>query len=65
MFGPAGELGNAHSHARLDRRVAARAGGADTPARDFGAYSATFDGRALGVGESADAGPGVTLMRRG
>lgn len=35
-----------------------------TPARDFGAYSVTFDGQALTVGETVDAAPGVRLTRR-
>ncbi len=59
------ELGNAHAHALFDRLVVARADGGSTPARGFGAYSVTFDGRALGVGETADAGSGVRLIRRG
>ncbi len=37
---------------------------ANTPARDFGAYSVSFDGKALGVGETIEAGPGVKLTRR-
>jgi hypothetical protein len=35
-----------------------------TPARDFGAYSVTFDGKALGIGETLEPAPGVTLTRR-
>ena len=58
------ELGNAHAHALFDRLVVARADGDNTPARAFGAYSVTFDGRALATGESLQAGPGVTLTRR-
>jgi hypothetical protein len=38
---------------------------ADCAAAHFVAYSVTFDGRVLGVGESADACPGVRLVRRG
>ncbi len=65
VFEHESELGNAHAHALFDRLVVTRADGGHTPARDFGAYSITFDGRALGVGETADAGPGVRLIRRG
>ena len=32
--------------------------------RDFSAYAVTFDGRAVAVGESLQAAPGVTLTRR-
>lgn len=58
------ELGNAHAHALFDRLVVARNGNANQPARDFGAYSVLFDGRPLAVGESVQAAPGVTLIRR-
>ncbi|MBX3634233.1 MAG: type I-C CRISPR-associated protein Cas7/Csd2 [Rubrivivax sp.] len=64
VFEHQGELGNAHAHALFDRLAVARAGDAATPARDFGAYSVTFGGRALAVGESAEAAPGVTVTRR-
>jgi len=30
----------------------------------FGAYSVTFDGRGLAIGERIEAAPGVTLIRR-
>ena len=33
-------------------------------ALDFGAFSVLFDGKALAVGESFDARPGLTLTRR-
>lgn len=65
VFEHESELGNAHAHVLCDRLTVARADGGDTPAHDFGAYFATFDGRAPGIGESADAGPGVRLTRRG
>ncbi len=64
VFEHESELGNAHAHALFDRLAAGRNGDAAGPARDFGAYSITFDGRALAIGESADAGPGVRLTRR-
>ncbi|MBL8289157.1 MAG: type I-C CRISPR-associated protein Cas7/Csd2 [Rubrivivax sp.] len=64
VFEHESELGNAHAHALFDRLAAGRTGDAAGPARDFGAYSITFDGRALAIGESADAGPGVRLTRR-
>jgi CRISPR-associated protein Csd2 len=58
------ELGNAHSHMLFDRLTVSRNGDANTPARDFGAYSVSFDGKALGVGETIEAAPGVRLTRR-
>jgi CRISPR-associated protein Csd2 len=58
------ELGNAHAHALFDRLLVARTPASMGPARDFGAYSITFDGRTLAVGESLEAAPGVTLTRR-
>jgi CRISPR-associated protein Csd2 len=59
------ELGNAHAHALFDRLTIARRDDATTPARDFSvAYAVTFDGRAVAVGESLQAAPGVTLTRR-
>lgn len=58
------ELGNAHAHDLFDRLVVQRAAGADGPARDFGAYSVTFDGRGLAIGERIEAAQGVTLTRR-
>lgn len=64
VFEHASELGNAHAHDLFDRLVVARAGEGSAPARDFAAYSVTFDGRALQVGESLEAAPGVTLTRR-
>lgn len=35
-----------------------------TPARDFSAYTVTFDGQALEVGATVEAAPGVRLTRR-
>lgn len=58
------ELGNAHAHSLFDRLVVARDAGTAGPARDFGAYSVTFDGRSLALGERTEAAPGVTLIRR-
>ncbi len=58
------ELGNAHAHALFDRFAITRTGDAAAPARDFGAYLAAFDGRALAIGESVAAAQGVTLTRR-
>jgi CRISPR-associated protein Csd2 len=63
VFEHAGELGNAHSHMLFDRLTVARQGDADAPARDFGAYSVSFDGKVVGVGESVEAAPGVKLIR--
>lgn len=58
------KLGNAHAHDLFDRLGVARADAGDAPARGFGAYSVLFDGRTLGPGESAEAAPGVRLIRR-
>lgn len=66
VFEHASELGNAHAHALFDRLVVSRdpaAAGAG-PAREFSAYSVTFDGRPLALGETVDATPGVRLTRR-
>jgi CRISPR-associated protein Csd2 len=63
MFKHDSELGNAHAHALFDRLSVARSNGSEVP-RDFGAYSALFDGRTVAVGESLQAAPGVTLIRR-
>ena len=57
------ELGNAPAHALFDRLVVTPTA-PGTPARDFGAYSVTFDGQALTVGETVDAAHGVRLTRR-
>jgi len=64
VFEHESELGNAHAHALFDRLVIGRAADGATPVRDFSAYSVTFDGRTLAVGESTAAAPGVTLTRR-
>jgi CRISPR-associated protein Csd2 len=58
------ELGNAHSHTLFDRLAISRQGDANAPARDFGAYSVSFDGKALSIGETIEAAPGVKLTRR-
>lgn len=65
VFEHASQLGNAHAHALFDRlQVQPTVGAAAAPARDFGAYSVTFDGRGLAIGECIEAAPGVTLTRR-
>lgn len=64
VFEHESELGNAHAHALFDRLAIAHTGDAAAPARDFGAYSVAFDGRALAIGESVAAAQGVTLTRR-
>lgn len=64
VFEHDGELGNAHAHALFDRLVVGRRGDGDEPVRDFGAYSVRFDGRELAIGELAEAGGGVRLIRR-
>ncbi len=57
------ELGNAPAHALFDRlKVAPKDEGA--VARSFDAYSVTFDGQSLAVGQSAQPALGVTLTRR-
>jgi len=57
------ELGNAHAHNLFDK-LAIVANDSSVPARDFSAYSVSFDGTALAVGASVQAAPGVTLTRR-
>lgn len=64
IFEHVSELGNAHAHALFDRLQIARPTGSNTPARDFGAYSVTFDGRVLALEESVEAAQGVKLLRR-
>jgi CRISPR-associated protein Csd2 len=57
------ELGNASAHSLFDRlKVQAKEEGA--VARSFDAYSVSFDGKQVAVGESIAAAPGVALMRR-
>jgi CRISPR-associated protein Csd2 len=58
------KLGNEHAHVLFDRLGVQRAAGAEGAARDFGAYSVTFDGRPMRLGESLEAAAGVTLTRR-
>ena len=58
------ELGNAHASALFDRLVVKRDGRAEEPARGFSAYTVTFDGKTVDVGESLPAATGVTLTRR-
>lgn len=57
------KLGNAHAHDLFDRLRVTPAPDATTPARDFGAYSVTFDGSALNAGATVDAAPAVKLHR--
>jgi CRISPR-associated protein Csd2 len=57
------ELGNAHAHSLFDRLTVA-ADDPASPARAFTAYSVLFDGKAVEVGQSLQAAPGVTLIRR-
>ena len=64
VFEHAAELGNAHAHDLFDRLVVRRSNDTGQPVRDFGAYSVTFDGRSLGIGELIEAAPGVTLIRK-
>lgn len=58
------ELGNAHAHSLFDR-LAAVPNDPASPARNIAAYSVTFDGALVNVGQSLQATPGVTLIRRG
>ncbi|MBM3589439.1 MAG: type I-C CRISPR-associated protein Cas7/Csd2 [Alphaproteobacteria bacterium] len=64
VFEHESELGNAHAHQLFDRLEVDRSAAAVGPARDFGAYSVTFDGRSLALGERIEAAPGVSLIRR-
>ena len=56
------ELGNAPAHALFDRLTATLL--SDDVARDFGAYSITFDGKPVAVGDVISLSEGVTLIRR-
>ena len=57
------ELGNASAHSLFDRlKVQAKEAG--TVARSFDAYSVSFDGKPVAVGESIAPVPGVALIRR-
>lgn len=57
------ELGNAHAHSLFDRLTVAAIDPA-SPARAFAAYSVLYDGSPVEVGQSLQAAPGVTLIRR-
>ena len=57
------ELGNASAHSLFDR-LKVQAKEANAVARSFDAYSVSFDGKEVAVGESIAASPGVALMRR-
>jgi CRISPR-associated protein Csd2 len=63
VFKHESKLGNAHAHALFDRLAVSRTD-PGSPPRDFGAYSALFDGRPIAAGETIAAAPGVTLTRR-
>ncbi len=62
VFKHSSELGNAPAHALFDRLKATLL--SDDVARDFGAYSITFDGKPVAVGEEISVSEGVTLIRR-
>ncbi|MFN9028639.1 MAG: type I-C CRISPR-associated protein Cas7/Csd2 [Betaproteobacteria bacterium] len=64
VFEHESELGNAHAYALFDRLVVGSAGDTAAPPRDFSAYSVAFDGKALAIGETIEAAPGVRLTRR-
>jgi CRISPR-associated protein Csd2 len=57
------ELGNAPAHALFDR-LQVKPVEAGAVARSFDAYSVSFDGQGLSVGQSIQPAPGVTLTRR-
>lgn len=57
------ELGNAPAHS-LFNRVQVNAKEDGKVARSFDAYSVSFDGKPLNVGEQVVAAPGVNLVRR-
>lgn len=57
------ELGNAPAHALFDR-LQVKPVEAGAVARSFEAYSVSFDGQGLSVGQSIQPAPGVTLTRR-
>lgn len=63
VFKHATELGNAHAHALFDK-LTVRNKEPASPARGFEAYEVLFDGQALAVGETREAAPGVTVVRR-
>lgn len=58
------KLGNAHAHTLFDRLRVVPAPGTTPPARDFGAYSVTFDGTPLDIGATVQATPSVKLQRK-
>jgi CRISPR-associated protein Csd2 len=57
------KLGNAHAHQLFDR-ITVTPRDESLAARSFDAYTVNFDGKALGIGGSAQAASGVTLMRK-
>lgn len=58
------KLGNAHAHTLFDRLQVAAAPGTTPPARDFGAYSVSFDGSPIDIGATVQATPTVKLHRK-
>ncbi len=54
--------GNAPADALSDRLTVTKA--ADDTARDFGTYSALFDGQAIAPGQRLDVAPNIQLIRR-
>jgi len=64
VFEHGSKLGNAHAHSLFDRLQVARGGDTTGPARDFSAYSVTFDGATLSVNDEFDAASGVKLIRK-
>jgi CRISPR-associated protein Csd2 len=63
VFEHASELGNAPAHALFDRLTVARANGSPDAARSFGEYAVVFDGAALAIGKTVEAGPNIRLTR--
>jgi len=63
VFEHESKLGNAHAHALFDGLIVTRDGDVSVPARDFAAYSVTFKGRPLAIGERIQVAPGVSLNR--
>lgn len=63
VFEHSTELGNAPAHSLFDRLVVTPSTNGDGPARDFTAYSVTFDGAPIAVGQAVPASENVTLRR--
>ena len=56
--------GNAHAQSLFDRLQVPRADDTTGLARDFSAYSMTFDGPTLSANDVVDAAPGVRLISK-